>query len=180
MRKGGYVPFFVTAHKRSEAALVSLIQEAYVQGVSTRRIEKLAQSLGVEHLSKSQVSEMTAGLNEQVEAFRTRELTEVYPVLWVDALYEKVRYHDQVISMAILVVCGVNVEGHREVIAIEPMLEESTESYKQLFAKLQDRGLPCPKLVVSDAHKGLTRAITESFLDPNYLHKLSDNTLKYK
>jgi putative transposase len=164
IRNGGYIPFFVTARKRSEAALIQVIQEAYVQGVSTRRIEKLARSLGVEGISRSQVSEMTQGLNEQAEKFRNRPLTSsAYPVLWVDALYEKVRYAGRVVSMAIMIVCGVNDEGKREVLAIEPMLEESMESYQQLFEKLKERGLSKPKLIISDAHTGLVAAIGACF-----------------
>jgi putative transposase len=164
VRNGGYIPFFVTERKRSEAALIQVIQEAYVQGVSTRKIEKLAKSLGIEGISRSQVSEMTQGLNEQAEEFRNRPLTSnAYPVLWVDALYEKVRYAGRVVSMAILLVCGVSEEGKREVLAIEPMLEESRESYKQLFEKLKERGLTKPSLIVSDAHKGLVAAIGECF-----------------
>jgi len=164
VRNGGYIPFFVTERKRSEAALIQVIQEAYVQGVSTRKIEKLAKSLGIEGISRSQVSEMTQGLNEQAEEFRNRPLTSnAYPVLWVDALYEKVRYAGRVVSMAILLVCGVSEEGKREVLAIEPMLEESRESYKQLFEKLKERGLSKPFLIVSDAHKGLVSAIGECF-----------------
>ena len=163
VRNGGYIPFFVTERKRSEAALIQVVQEAFVQGVSTRKMEKLAQSLGIEGISRSQVSEMTKGLNGQAEEFRNRPLASVYPVLWVDALYEKVRYGGRVVSMAILLVCGVNEEGKREVLAIEPMLEESRESYKQLFEKLKERGLSKPTLIVSDAHKGLVAAIGECF-----------------
>lgn len=164
VRNGGYIPFFVTERKRSEAALVQVVQEAFVQGVSTRKMEKLAKSLGIEGISRSQVSEMTKGLNQQAEEFRNRPLTSGgYPVLWVDALYEKVRYGGRVVSMAILLVCGVNQEGRREVLAIEPMLEESRESYKQLFEQLKERGLEKPSLVVSDAHKGLVAAIGECF-----------------
>ena len=163
VRNGGYIPFFVTERKRSEAALIQVVQEAFVQGVSTRKMEKLAKSLGIEGISRSQVSEMTKGLNDQAEEFRNRPLASVYPVLWVDALYEKVRYGGRVVSMAILLVCGVNEEGKREVLAIEPMLEESRESYKQLFEKLKERGLSKPTLIVSDAHKGLVAAIGECF-----------------
>jgi transposase-like protein len=164
VRNGGYIPFFVTERKRSEAALVQVVQEAFVNGVSTRKMEKLAKSLGIESISRSQVSEMTKGLNEQAEDFRNRPLTSnAYPVLWVDALYEKVRYAGHVVSMAILLVCGVSEEGKREVLAIEPMLEESKESYKQLFEKLKERGLTKPSLIVSDAHKGLVAAIGECF-----------------
>ena len=124
VRSGGYIPFFVTERKRSEAALVQVVQEAYVQGVSTRKMEKLAKSLGIEGISRSQVSEMTKGLNEQAEEFRSRPLTSsAYPVLWVDALYEKVRYGERVVSMAILPVCGVSEEGKREVLAIDTTLK---------------------------------------------------------
>ena len=163
IRNGGYIPFFVTERRRSEAALIQVVQEAFVQGVSTRKMEKLAKSLGIEGISRSQVSEMTKGLNDQAEEFRNRPLASNDPVLWVDALYEKVRYAGRVVSMAILLVCGVNDEGKREVLAIEPMLEESRESYKLLFEKLKERGFSKPTLIVSDAHKGLVAAIGECF-----------------
>ena len=140
-----------------------------MQGVSTRKMEKLAKRLGIENLSRGQVSDMTKGLNEQVEAFRNRPLSDTsYPVLWVDALYEKVRFNGRVVSMAILIVCGVNTQGKREVLAVEPMLEESTDSYKQLFTQLKTRGLTTPALVVSDANAGLIRAIRESFLGTSW------------
>ena len=164
LRSRGYVPFFVTERKRSEAALIQVVQEAFIQGVSTRKMEKLARSLGIENLSRSQVSEMTKGLNEQVREFRTRSLADSRcPVLWTDALYERVRMDGRVVSMAILIVCGVNEQGHREVLAVEPMLEESKESYSQLFENLQQRGLKPPSLVISDANRGLIAAIRESF-----------------
>lgn len=92
VRQGGYIPFFVTKRKRSEAALIRVVLEAFIQGVSNRKMGKLAQSLGIENLSRSQVSKMTKGLNEQVNEFRNRPLSNImYPVLWVDALHEKVR-----------------------------------------------------------------------------------------
>ena len=141
-----------------------MIQEAFVQGVSTRRMERLAKSLGIESISKSQVSEITKGLNDQVSSFRTRDLSgKTYPILWTDALYEKVRVDGRVISMAVLIVCGVNSEGQREILALEPMMEESKESYSQLFRNLKKRGLSGPVLIVSDAHSGLKAAITEEF-----------------
>lgn len=158
VRQGGYIPFFVTERKRSEAALIQVVQEAFAQGVSTRKMEKLAKSLGIESLSRSQVSETTKGLNDQVNAFRSRSLSQSsYPILWVDALYEKVRMDGRILSMAILVVCGVNEHGQRDILTIEPMLEESEEVYLQLFRGLQERGLCTPRLVVSDAHAGLVR-----------------------
>lgn len=164
MRQGGYIPFFVSDRKRSEAALIQVVQEAFVSGVSTRKMERLVKRLGIENLSRSQVSNMAKEMDEQVEAFRNRPLTESrYPILWVDALYEKVRYDGHVVSMAILLVCGVNEAGTREVLAVEPMLEESQESYLQLFGKLKKRGLQTPSLMISDAHAGLVAAIRKSF-----------------
>ena len=91
LRKGGYIPFFITERRRSEQALIALIQEAFINGVSTRKIERLARSLGIENISASQVSEINKGLGEQVEYFRTKPLESEYPFLWIDALYEKVR-----------------------------------------------------------------------------------------
>ena len=118
VRQGGYIPFFVTERKRSEAALIQVVQEAFVQGVSTRKMEKLAQSLGIESLSRSQVSEMTKGLNEQVNTFRSRSLSQSrYPILWVDALYEKVRMDGRIVSMAVFVVCGIDEHGQRDILA---------------------------------------------------------------
>lgn len=112
---------FSSLSANAEAALIHVVQEAFVQGVSTRKMEKLARSLGIETLSRSQVSEMTKGLNEQVREFRGRSLADSrYPVLWTDALYEKVRVDGRVVSMAILIVCGVNEQGHREVLAVGP------------------------------------------------------------
>lgn len=164
VRQGGYIPFFVTERKRSEAALIQVVQESFVQGVSTRKMEKLAQSLGIENLSRSQVSEMTKVLNEQVNEFRNRPLSNtVYPVLWVDALYEKVRVDGRIVSMAVLIVFGVDENSHRDIIAVEPMAEESRSSYGVLFQDLKDRGLTTPKLIISDAHSGLVSAIQASF-----------------
>lgn len=96
IRNGGYIPFFVEAKKRSEAALMNVIQEAYVNGVSTRKIDKLTKTLGIESISRGQVSAITKDLNEQVEAFRNRKLASTYPVLWVDALYERIRDNQRV------------------------------------------------------------------------------------
>lgn len=164
VRKGGYVPFFVTDKKRSEQALIGMIQEAYINGVSTRKVEKLAKSLGIENISASQVSDINKGLDEQVQAFRTRQLEAHYPFLWVDALYEKIRENGRVISMATLVVYGVNLAGKREVLAIEPMYEESKETWGSLFRNLKQRGLKEVCLVVSDAHLGIQAAVSEVFV----------------
>lgn len=164
VRQVGYIPFFVTERKRSEAALIQVVQEAFVQGVSTRKMEKLARSLGIENLSRNQVSEMTKSLDEQVDAFRSRSLSkDRYPVLWVDALYEKAHLDGRIASMTVLVICGVNEHGQRDILAIEPMPEEFEEAYLLLFRSLQERGLRTPRLVISDAHSGLVATIRKGF-----------------
>jgi len=164
LRQGGYIPFFVSEKSRSETALLNVIQEAYINGVSTRKIKRLARSLGIESISRGQVSNITRELNEQVQAFRNRKLEKTYPVLWVDALYEKIRYDNKVINMAVEVVIGIDKTGKRDILAIEPMQEESEATYKSLFESLKSRGLEEVWLVVSDAHKGLVKAIRESFV----------------
>jgi transposase-like protein len=167
-RKGGYVPFFVSERKRSEAALMSVIQEAFVNGVSTRKIERLAKALGIQSISKGQVSQITKELNDQVTAFRSRTLDKEYPVLWVDALYEKIRVDGHVRNMAVHVVCGLRMDGTRDIITVDPMYEESEASYNSLFASLKARGLEKVWLVVSDAHKGLVAAVSKSFLGASW------------
>jgi len=164
IRNGGYIPFFVTEKKRSEAALINVIQEAYINGVSTRKIEKLAKNLGIDSISRSQVSQITKELNDQVAAFRQRPLQETYPVLWIDSLYEKIRVGHQVKNLAVAVVVGLDENGKRDILAIEPMYEESETTYQSLFDNLKERGLKNVWLVVSDAHKGLVKAIQKSFI----------------
>jgi len=167
-RKGGYIPFFVTERKRSEAALMNVIQEAFINGVSTRKIDRLAKSLGIHSISRSQVSEITKELNVQVVEFRNRKLEAVYPVLWVDALYEKIRDNGHVKNMAVHVVCGLRMDGTRDILAVEPMYEESEASYRHLFDSLKARGMKTVWLVVSDAHKGLTASVRKSFVGASW------------
>jgi len=164
VRQGGYIPFFVTEKKRSEQALIQVVQKAFINGVSTRKMERLAHSLGIEGISAGQVSVMTKELDDQIDRFRTRPLEREYPVIWVDALYEKIRFDGRVISMAVLVVAGVTLEGRREVLACEPMMNESEETYQMLFNSLKQRGLEKVWLCVSDAHKGLRNAVQKAFL----------------
>ena len=144
--------------------MIQVVQEAFVNGVSTRKMERLAQSLGIENISASQVSAMTKELDNQVSQFRTRSLEKEYPVIWVDALYEKIRFDGRVIIMAVLVVAGITVEGHREILACEPMMNESEETYRILFNNLKERGLEKVWLCVSDAHSGLRAAIRKTFI----------------
>ncbi len=164
LRSGGYVPAFMERWQRSEQALVATIHDIYVMGVSTRKVQALAESMGIESISAAEVSNMAKSLDEQVEAFRKQDFTgKQFPILWVDAIYEKVRVDSRVVSMAIEIVCGVSTDGHREVLAIEPMAMESKDSYLALFRDLRSRGLAVPKLIISDAHTGLVAAIQEGF-----------------
>lgn len=168
VRSGGYVPFFVTAKQRSEQALIQVVQEAWVNGISTRKIEKLANAMGIERLSASQVSHINKGLDEMVHEFRQRTLESEYPIIWVDALYEKIRAENHVQNMAVMVVKAVNLDGKAQILAIEPMFRESEETYRNLFKSLKERGLRDVWLCVSDAHLGLQAAIKKEFIGSSW------------
>jgi len=158
LREGGYVPSFIEHRKRSEQALISVIQEAVVQGVSTRKIEVVLEQFGIAGVSAGQVSQLCAELDEKVLQFRERSLGESRYV-WVDALYEKVRVDGRVESMAVVVATGVNPQGRREVLGFDVIPVESEEGWTGFFKSLKERGLNGVKLVISDAHKGLTAAV---------------------
>jgi putative transposase len=158
VREGGYVPSFIEHRKRSEQALVSVIQEAVVKGVSTRKIEAVLEQLGIAGVSAGQVSQLCAALDEKVRKFREGPLGEIRYV-WVDALYEKVRLDDRVESMAVVIATGVNLEGRREVLGLDVIPAESEEGWAQFFKSLRERGLHGVKLVISDAHTGLKAAV---------------------
>lgn len=136
-RKGGCIPFFVTKSKCSEIALMNVIQEAFINGVSTRKIEKLAKSLGIDSISRIQVSNITKELQAQIDEFLNQDLNQEYPVLWMD--------------------------GTRDILAIEPRYEESKASYNHMFESLKARGLKNVWLVVSDAHKDLVASAKRIF-----------------
>jgi transposase-like protein len=157
LREGGYVPSFIEHRKRSEQALISVIQEAVVQGVSTRKIEVVLEEFGIAGVSAGQVSQLCAELDEKVLQFRERSLGESRYV-WVDALYEKVRVDGRVESMAVVVATGVNPQGRREVLGFDVIPAETEEGWTGFFKSLKERGLNGVKLVISDAHKGLTAA----------------------
>jgi transposase-like protein len=143
LRKGGYIPLFVMERKRSELAVVEVIQEAWRNGVSTGKIERAAKSLGIELISASQVSEINKGLDGMVEEFHNRLLDAEYPVVWVDALYEKIREGRRV---QVIVVKGVNTQGMPQILAVGPMENELEKTYRALFARLRERGLKKVKL----------------------------------
>jgi putative transposase len=158
VREGGYVPSFIEHRKRSEQALVSVIQEAVVAGVSTRKIENVLGELGIAGVSAGQVSQLCSALDEKVRQFRERRLGESRYV-WVDALYEKVREDERVESMAVVIAIGVNPEGRREVLGLDVIPTETEEGWAQFFKSLKERGLSGVQLVVSDAHGGLKNAV---------------------
>ena len=162
LRQGTYFPeWLMERRKRAEAALVSVVATCYLLGVSTRRMDKLVQSLGITSLSKSQVSRMAADLDEQVAAFRTRPLSDAGPFTFVaaDALTMKVREHGRVVNAVVLVATGVNADGHREVLGVKVATSETKEAWNVFFADLVARGLAGVLLVTSDAHAGLVEAI---------------------
>jgi len=149
--------------------LISMVKEAYVNGVSTRKIERIAKELGIDNISASQVSQINKGLDKQVEEFRNRPLEKEYPFVWVDALYEKVRnYEGRVVSSAIMIAYGVTMEGKREVLAIEPFSAETTETWKAFFDRLKERGVEKITLLISDAHYGIQRAFKETFIGASW------------
>jgi len=158
LREGGYVPSFIEHRKRSEQAIISVIQEAVVKGVSTRKIEAVLEELGIAGVSAGQVSQLCAALDEKVRKFREGPLGEIRYV-WVDALYEKVRVDDRVESMAVVIATGVNLQGRREVLGLDVIPTESEEGWAQFFKSLKERGLRGVKLVISDAHTGLKAAV---------------------
>ena len=164
LRQGSYFPNWLEPRRRAEQALVAVIAEAYVQGVSTRKVEALVQALGIAGISKSEVSRLAASLDEQVEAFRTRRLDAAYPYVWVDARYEHVREGGRVVSMAVVVAYGVRADGVREVLGVDVGLSEDVALWRGFFQGLVGRGLKGVQLVISDAHPGLKQAIAEVFV----------------
>lgn len=158
LREGGYVPVFIEHRKRSEQALVSVIQEAVVQGVSTRKIEAVLAEFGIAGVSAGQVSQLCGALDDKVQQFRERRLGESRYV-WVDAVYEKVREDERVESMAVVIATGVNPQGRREVLGLDVIPTETEEGWAQFFKSLKERGLSGVQLVISDAHGGLKNAV---------------------
>jgi putative transposase len=162
LRSGSsYMPSFLQARKRSEQALLSVVMQAYVEGVSTRKVERLVEQLGVEGISKSTVSRICKGLDERADAFRGRPLEGAYPYVWLDARIERVREADAhtVRHKALMVAYGVHESGRREVIGIEVGEVESEAAWREFLRALVARGLSGVQLVISDAHPGLKKAI---------------------
>ena len=162
LRKGTYFPeWLLERRKRAETALITVVADCYLAGVSTRRMDKLVKTLGIDSLSKSQVSRMAAELDEHVEQFRHRPLDAAGPFTFLaaDALTMKVREGGRVINAVVLLATGVNGDGHREVLGMRVATSETGVAWNEFFADLVARGLSGVRLVTSDAHPGLVEAI---------------------
>jgi len=164
LREGTYFPSLLEPRRRHERALLSVIQEAYVHGVSTRAVDNLAQALGIKGISKDQVSRICKELDAQVHAFRTRRLDGDFPYLFLDATFEKVRENGRVISMAVLIAVGVRSSGDREVVGVDVGPAEDHEFWLQFLRQLAGRGLSGVRLVISDSHLGLKQAVAQVFV----------------
>jgi transposase-like protein len=161
LRRGSYFPeWLLQGRKRAEKALMSVVAECYLQGVSTRKVDAVVQQLGIEGISKSQVSELAQHLDAQVESFRNRRLdAEAYPYVWLDAMYVKSREDGRIANVAVIVATAVNAEGYREILGMDVNTSEDSAGWTAFLRGLVARGLKGVKLVVSDSHEGLKSAI---------------------
>jgi putative transposase len=163
LRQGSYFPSFLEPRRRAEQALVAVVQEAYVNGISTRKVDRLVEQLGLRGMSKDQVSRLCRGLDEQVRVFRERPLQGAYPYLWLDAKVERVREPAGVRHKALVIAYGVHETGRREVIGLDVGEAETEAFWRGFLRSLRARGLEGVRLVISDAHTGLHTAIAKVF-----------------
>lgn len=163
MRTGTYYPdWILQTRKRSEQALRQVVAQCYVEGVSTRRVDDIVKAMGITGMSKSQVSEIAKTLDELVERFRNRPLDAgPYTYLWLDALYHKVREDGRVVSVATVIATAVNADGYREIVGLDVITTEDEAGWEAFLTGLVARGLSGCKLVISDAHAGLKKAIAK-------------------
>jgi transposase-like protein len=154
-----YFPSFLEPRRRSEQAIVAVVLEAYVNGVSTRKVDRLVEQLGIDGMTKDRVSALCRALDEQVELFRQRPLEGAYPYLWLDAKQVKVRDHGRVVSKAVVVAYAVHESGVREVIGLDVGEVESGAFWTEFLRSLNKRGLDGVRLAISDQHEGLKGAI---------------------
>ncbi len=159
LRQGSYFPSFLEPRRRAEQALISVIQQAYIEGVSTRKVDDLVRALGLDGIDKSAVSRICQSLDELVTAFRSRPLEGSYPYLWLDALYLKVRQNGRIVSMAVVIAVAVLSSGERRVLGVEVGASEDAAFWSSFLRSLVARGLKGVELVISDAHEGLKQAI---------------------
>jgi len=154
LRKGSYFPGFLEPRRMAEKALTAVIQEAYVQGVSTRSVDDLVQAMGMTGISKSQVSRLCGEIDDRVQTFLNRPLEGDWPYVWLDATYLKVREAGRIVSVAVIIAVGVNGDGRREVLGLDIGPSEAETFWTEFLRKLARRGLRGVKLVISDAHEG--------------------------
>jgi putative transposase len=160
VRDGDYFPSLLEPRRRAERALAAVVQEAYVHGVSTRKVDELVKALGMTGISKSRVSELCEGLDEEVERFRSRPLEGSYPYVWVDATYVKARQDGRVASTAVVIAVGVNAQtGEREVLGFDVGPSEDGAFWTSFLRSLVARGLSGVRLLTSDSHRGLKSAV---------------------
>jgi putative transposase len=161
LRKGSYFPAFLEPRRMAEKALTAVIQEAYVQGVSTRSVDDLVKAMGMSGISKSQVSRLCEEIDGKVKAFLERPIEGDWPYIWIDATYLKVRRGGRIVSVAAIIAVGVNSDGRREVLGMEIGTSEAEPIWTEFLRQLTRRGLRGVKLVVSDAHEGIKAAVTK-------------------
>jgi transposase-like protein len=161
LRKGSYFPGFLEPRRMAEKALTAVIQEAYVQGISTRSVDELVKAMGMSGISKSQVSRLCEEIDGKVKAFLDRPIEGDWPYLWIDATYLKVRRGGRIISIAVIIAVGVNADGRREVLGMEIGTSEAEPIWTEFLRKLSRRGLRGVKLVISDAHEGIKAAVSK-------------------
>src|SRR5471032_2046117 len=161
LRKGSYFPGFLEPRRMAEKALTAVIQEAYIQGVSTRSVDELVKAMGMSGISKSQVSRLCEDIDERVHAFLDRPIEGDWPYLWIDATYLKVRQNGRIVSVAVIIAVGVNTDGRREVLGMDIGASEAATFWTEFLRKLTRRGLRGVKLVISDAHEGIKAAVSK-------------------
>lgn len=161
LRSGTYFPdWLLEPRRRAEQAMVAVVAQCYVEGVSTRRVDDVVKAMGIDGISKSQVSELVKSLDPIVEAFRNRPLDAgPYTYVWIDALTQKVREGGRIVNVACVIATGVNVDGHREVLGVDVITVEDGAGWTSFLRGLVARGLSGVQLVISDAHEGLKTAI---------------------
>ena len=160
LRKGSYFPGFLEPRRIAEKALTAVIQEAYIQGVSTRSVDDLVQAMGMSGISKSQVSRLCGEIDGKIQGFLERPLEGEWPYLWLDATYLKVREAGRIVSVAVTVAVAVNDQGRREVLGMAIGASEAETFWTEFLRGLARRGLSGVKLVIADDHKGLKAAVT--------------------
>src|SRR6516165_5758579 len=161
LRKGSYFPGFLEPRRMAEKALTAVVQEAYVQGVSTRSVDDLVQAMGMSGISKSQVSRLCAEIDDKVKAFLDRPIEGDWPYLWIDATYVKVRQEGRIVPVAVIVAVGVNADGRREILGLDVGHSEAETFWTGFLRKLARRGLRGVKLVISDGHEGIKASVSK-------------------